>query len=461
MGRDSGRRPHAAPIDDRRELSAWALYSWANHAWVTTVGTVLIGPWLLALAGNAAGAGGTLFSVLGWHLHPDAYPSLVIAVAALLQVVTLPALGAAADALNAKRRLLMLTCGAGSVITALLATTGGSAWLYAGVLFLAGNVVFGATDVVYNAFLPQISSAGERDRVSSRGYAVGYLGAGLLLALNLVTLRLHGALGIGETTAVRACYVTAALWWAVFGAVAIARIRERGAARPGPGRVGMGLAELRATVAELRNRPHTTRYLLGYLFFSDAISAVIALSSTYITHELFASNASAAAPFLFSLILLIQFIAVVGSLLFARVAAHIGTKNAVLAALVVWCLVIVYAYAALHTKTEAVAMGVVIALVLGGSQALARSLYSQMVPRGREATFFGFYEVCDRGTSWIAPLLFTLVVNATGSFRQAILSLIALFVLGFVLVAATNVDRARAEGGTGGAPATVPEPSAP
>jgi UMF1 family MFS transporter len=113
--------------------------------------------------------------------------------------------------------------------------------------------------------------------------------------------------------------------------------------------------------------------------------------------------------------------------------------------LVIWCFVVAYAYLALRSKGEAVFMGIVLALVLGGSQALSRSLYSQMVPRGREATFFGLYEICDRGTSWLAPLLFTLVVNTTGSFRQAILSLMALFLVGLVLLARTDTDQARAE----------------
>jgi UMF1 family MFS transporter len=191
--------------------------------------------------------------------------------------------------------------------------------------------------------------------------------------------------------------------------------------------------------------PNAFRYLLAYLFYSDAISAVIGLSSTYITHELYNDSATKASSFLFELILLIQFIAIGGSLLFARIARIFGTKRTIVIALVIWCFVIIYAYVSLRSKTEAVAMGVLIAIVLGGSQALSRSLYSQMVPRGREATFFGLYEICDQGTSWMAPLLFTLVVNETGSFRQAILSLIALFVVGLVLLLFTDTDRAQVE----------------
>jgi UMF1 family MFS transporter len=420
------------------------MYSFANHAWVTTVGTVLIGPWLLALAKSAAGSShATLFSIFGWHLSAAAYPSFVLAVAALVQVLVLPALGASADALAAKKRILAFTCGLGSFITALLATTGGSQWLYAGLVFVAGNIVFGASDVVYNAFLPQLTSAERRDHASSRGFAIGYLGSGLLLAINLALLKLHGSLGISQATAVRICYVEAGIWWAIFGFYAIAGLRERGAA--GAGRAAHGLRELRDTLRVLRGMPNAFRYLIAYLFFSDAISAVIGLSSTYITHELYNDNATKASSFLFELILLIQFIAIGGSLLFARVARSLGTKRTIMVTLVIWCFVIVYAYLALHSRTEAVVMGVVLALVLGGSQALSRSLYSQMVPRGREATFFGLYEICDRGTSWLAPLLFTVVVNITGSFRQAILSLIALFVVGLVLLSTADTDRAREE----------------
>lgn len=419
------------------------MYSFANHGWVTTVGTVLIGPWLLALGKNAAGSNdATLFAIFGWHLSAAAYPSFIIAVAAVLQVLVLPALGASADALSAKKRLLFLTCALGSLVTALLATTGGSMWLYAGVLFLLGNVIFGATDVVNNAFLPQLASPARRNAASSHGFAIGYLGAGLLLALNLALLKIHGALGMSQAAAVRICFLQAALWWFLIGFWAISGFTERGAAT---GRAGHGFGELRQALRQLRSMPNAFRYLLAYLFYSDAISAVIGLSSTYITHELYHDSATKASSFLFELILLIQFIAVGGSLLFARAARIFGTKRTIVIALVIWCFVIVYAYVSLRSKAEAVAMGVLIGLVLGGSQALSRALYAQMVPRGREATFFGLYEICDKGTSWMAPLLFTLVVNETGSFRQAILSLVALFVIGLILLLLTDTDRARVE----------------
>jgi UMF1 family MFS transporter len=199
------------------------------------------------------------------------------------------------------------------------------------------------------------------------------------------------------------------------------------------------------TVRLILGMPQTRRYLAAYLLFSDAISAVIGLSSTFITHELFGNSASRAATFLFALILLIQFVAMAGALAFAKLAAQIGAKRALLLGLAIWCAVILYTYAALHSKAQAVAAGVVIGTVLGGSQALARSLWSQLIPAGREAAFFGILEVANEGTAWVAPLLFTIVVNATGSYHQAILSLIVLFVAGGALLAITDLDAALLE----------------
>ncbi|HEY6740299.1 MAG TPA: MFS transporter [Actinopolymorphaceae bacterium] len=433
---------------ERREVTRWAMYSWANHGWVTTVGTVLIGPWLLSLATSAAGSGSaTLVAIGPLALSAAAYPSFMITVASLLQVVFLPMFGAAADARGHRRRLLSWTCGLGALISVLLATTGGDAWLYAGVLFLLGTIVFGATDVVYNSFLPYLVPPERRDWASGRGFALGYLGAGLLLALNLAMLQFHEVVGVDRETAVRLCFASAGVWWAGFGFWAIAGVREHGEVlspeHRRPSRTG--LRELRAVLAELRGMPQAIRFLIAFLFIADGVSAVTTLASTYITHEIFDSDASAAATFLFALILMIQFVAVGGSVLWARVSPRLGTKRTIMVMLVLWCGVVVYAYAAMRTQAEAVVLGLVIGLVIGGTQSLTRALFSQLIPRGRESAFFGLYAIVDKGTSWVAPLLFTVIVNATGSFRQAILSLILMFLVGIVVLARTDIDRARAE----------------
>lgn len=425
--------------DDRREVRGWSMYAWANHGWVTTVGTVLIGPWLLTLATHHGTDRTVLFRIGPLVLHADAYPSAVISTAALLQLLVLPAIGAMADSARSPRRWVMAACLAGSAVAALLATSSGREWLYAGLLYLGGTVIFGASDIVYNSFLPKIASPQRRDTVSSMGFAYGYTGAGVLLAIDLAFIDLHKALGISRAAAVRGSFVSAGIWWAGFGVWALRRLRDR--PPPARGSVGTPWQRLAQAVNMLRSLPFTRRYLAAYLLFADAISAVISLSATFITHELFHNSASAASGFLFALILAIQFIAMGGSLLFGRIASVLGAKPTILIGIVVWCAIIAYAYGDLHTKADAVGVGIAIGVVLGGTQSLARSLYSQLVPTGLEATFFGIFEVANQGTSWIAPLLFTVVVDVTGSFRQAILSLMVLFVGGGLLLAATKIGR--------------------
>ena len=438
-------------VDDRRQVAAWSLYNWANHGWAAPVSAVLIGPWMLALATHAVGKHGRLISLGPLHLQAVAYPSAMLSVAAVLQFFLLPMVGAAADVHHAKRRWLGAACISGSAVCGALAMTGGSEWLLAGLLFLAGSVIEGTSNLVWNGMLPEIAEPGRRDAVSGQGTSIGYLGAGILLALELAFTDAHQVVGLSKASAVRVCFLLAGIWWSGFGLVALRRLNppsrllsSQGGPRP-PGtdatRAGAIVAQLRAGYRLLNGMPQALRFVIAYLCFGDAVSAVISLSSTFLTHQLFNDNTNEASTFLFALILLVQFVAIGGALLFARVARRTGTKRALLINLVIWFLVIVFAYAILDTQAEAVVMGVAIGLALGGATALARSMFAQMIPAGTEATFFALFEVCSQGTSWLAPLLFTIVVNITGSFRQAILSLISLFAVGFVLLWRVDVDQ--------------------
>jgi UMF1 family MFS transporter len=290
-----------------------------------------------------------------------------------------------------------------------------------------------------------------RDRVSSRGYALGYLGGGLLLAANLALVTAAETLGISKGMAVRASLASAGIWWAGFAAITFTRLRSRPASKsPPPGRsyLALGVGELANSFRQLRRLPQTLRYLLGYMAFNDGIQTVISISSVFLAQELFvAKGKPASESFLIGLILMVQFVAFAGALIFERIASLVGTKRAILASLVLWTGVVVYAYGFLETVTQAWVMGAVIALVLGGSQALSRSLFSQMIPAGYEGSFFGLYEISERGTSWIGPLLFGIVVSVTNSYREAILSLIVLFVIGMVVLLVTDTDRAIRDAG--------------
>jgi len=305
---------------------------------------------------------------------------------------------------------------------------------------------------MYNAYLPEIVSPDRADAVSSRGFALGYLGGGLLLALNLVLVLLK-PFGLTTGLSIRLSLLSAGLWWGGFALITFTRLRTRQPARlPPAGQrlLTVGFREVGATFREFRRHPYTLRYLLGYLLYNDGIQTVIGLAAVFLTQELFIARGrdeGEAQSFVIVVFLLVQFVAFFGALGFGRLASWIGTKRAILVSLVLWSGVIVYAYALLQTTTQALVMSAVIATVLGGSQALSRSLFARMIPPHRETSFFSFHEISERGTSWIGPFLFGVIVSATGSYRLALLSLIVLFLAGMIGLALTDTDRAIREAG--------------
>lgn len=432
---------------DRRARRGWILYDVANSAFVTTVVTALGGPYLTALAEDAAGPGGRV-DLFAWDPRAGSLYAYVTSASVVLQVLLLPLLGAVADRARGKHRLLAAATVVGVLATVAFALATG--WRSAALALVVANVAFGAAIVAYNAFLADVAAPEERDKVSSHGFAAGYLGGAAVLALALLAISFGPGLGLSTGTVVRVSVVAAGVWWAVFGLVAVRRLSTVGVAgAPLPGSLGQGLRtsfrDLREVGRELRRLPLTARFLGAFLLFNDAIQAVVALASVFLTQELYVAkgrDADDATSFLLALILMIQVVAVLGALAFARLAARVGTKPALLVSLAGWVGVVLYAYLALSTTGQAWALGAVIALVLGGSQALARSLFSRMIPAGRQAAFFGLYELAERGTAWIGTLIFAVVVDVTGSYRLALLSLLVLFVSGGGLLVATDTDAA-------------------
>jgi UMF1 family MFS transporter len=434
-------------INDRREVFGWLVYDWANSAFSTTVITVLAGPYLTALAQAVHGDNGVIWQLgpLGAVTAKSFFP-FCIALSVFLQVVLLPWLGAMADFTTLKKPLMAALCYVGVAATCLMFFVTEGRFVAGGVLLILANLAFGAALVLYNSFLNDVASADRRDLVSSRGYAAGYLGGGLLLAVNLGMVQGADALGIPRALAVRLALLSAGLWWGGFALITFRRLVTRHPVRTRPAGqslIRMGVAGLASTWRELRRLPLTLRYLLAYMSFNDGIQTVISVASVFLAQELFvARGLPADETFLIGIVLMVQFVAFGGALLFERIARVIGTRHAILLSLILWTGVLVYAYGFLETTTQAWGMGAVIATVLGGSQALSRSLFSRMISAGHEASFFAVYEISERGTSWIGPLLFGIVVGATDSYRQALLSLIVLFAVGMILLAATDTDRA-------------------
>jgi UMF1 family MFS transporter len=427
----------------RREQWGWYCYDWANSAFYTSVVTVFLGPYITSIAKSAAADG---------HIYPFSIPvaaqslwPYLVSLSVLSQVIFMPLVGAIADYGRRKRELLGILAFTGAGATIAMYWLDGGRWAFGSAMFLLANLAFGASIVLYNSFLPEIAPADARDSVSSTGWGFGYLGGGILLALHLFLFSNAEAWGLDGSVAVRIALGTSGLWWAAFTLITIATLRNRGPQKsppPGQSLVGAGVRQLGFTLREVIKLPQTLLFLVAYLIYNDAIQTVIAMAAQFGSEELHLDLAV-----LTSAILLTQIVAFGGALAFNQLAARIGSRHAVMAALVVWVGTLIYAYLGVKTKAEFYAMAAVIGVVLGGSQALSRSIFSFMIPKGHEAEYYSVYEISDKGTSWLGPLFFGLALQWTGSFRVAILSLIIFFLGGLVLLARVDVVRAAREAG--------------
>jgi UMF1 family MFS transporter len=441
MNPQAAQNIHAALPYSKREQRGWYMYDWANATFHSTVVTLFLGPYLTVLAKAAAGADGRVHP-LGIPVDPRSWWGYLISVSVVTQIFVLPIAGTIADFSPNKKRLLAWFAYTGALATGAMFFLEGAEYLAGGVLFLIANLAFGAAMVVYNSFLPDIAPPEKRDAVSSTGWGIGYLAGGLLLALNLVLFTRAKGFGISESMAVRINLASSGIWWAVFCVFPMITLRRRPASRTRSRGQGLldSFQEFAGTLRDMRHYPQTLRFLIAFLLYSDAVQAVIALSAQFGSDELKISMTD-----LTEVILMVQFIAFFGSFLFDWIAKWIGAKPAVIVSLVIWTGVLISMYVSVRTEAQFFIVAAVVGLVLGGTQALSRSLFSLMIPKGREAEYFGIYEISDKGTSWLCPLLFGLALQFTGSYRISILSLITFFLAGLLVLLTVNVRHAAAE----------------
>jgi len=485
-------------VNDKREIFGWAMYDWANSAFSTTVVTVFLGPYLTSITKAGADAQGFVY-LFNYPVKFDSYFTFLISASVLLQVTILPILGALADYSHVRKQLMQLFAVLGSAATmAMFFITPGGHW-FAGLLFIIANIAFGASMVFYNSYLPSIASEDKRDSVSSYGWAMGYLGGGLLLLLNLIVFLFKDKLGLDSSMVARICLASAGVWWLVFSSFTFTRLRARHAMRslpagenyftigfkqlsdlmnfprssvtilmmlpllipvllmlrlpiwvallPGAGPIAIMIIFM---IKKSRTLPEAMKFLAAYLLYNDGVQTVISISAIFAANELGMESTQ-----LILVILMIQFVAFLGALGFGRVAEKIGTKQAILVSLVIWSGVTIYAFAGM--KNMALVMGIqerqlefwglgfVLALVLGGSQALSRSLFAQMIPADQEAEFYSFYEISERGTSWLGTFTFGVVNQVFSSLRLGILSIILFFIAGLIILPFVNVSKAIAD----------------
>lgn len=445
-------RDDAAALERRRQQKAWNWYDWANSAYYTTVLTVMFAPYMITVASRAAGCPPSVgsctrtVSVLGLHLAAGSLPSYLTSFATISSALLLPVVGAFVDRSAHKKRHMAAFAWTGSAFAALLFFLRGDNWQLGAVAVVLSSILAGCSLVSYYAILVDISTEEERDRASSRGWAWGYIGGGLLLLVDLVVFLGHHRFGISQELAVRVSLLSAAVWWAAFTIIPAVRLRNHAPRNLVPERgtlVQRSFGQLWATLRELRAYPMTMTFLLAYLFYNDGIQTVINSASIYGAKQLGFGQS-----ILIAAILMIQFVAWGGALFFGRLAARYGAYRSILWGTYAWMLIVVLAmFLPRRQVLLFLAMGVAIAIVMGGTQALSRSFFSLLIPHGREGEYFALYNACERGTSWFGTLLFGLVFQLTGSYRPAIVALVVFFVLGAFFLHRLDPQRGIREAG--------------
>ena len=411
----------------RPELRAWAMYDWANSAVQTTI-IAAVFPIYFQKVSAAGMPGAEATSRFAWAT------TIAIVIVALVA----PVLGAVADRTPIKKRLLAVFLGVGAASTAAMFFLSRGDWLLALILFVITNVGVASSIVFYDSLLPHIVVGDEVHRVSTAGYALGYLGGGVLLAINIVMMSNPSWFFLPDRdTAVRASLASVAVWWVLFSIPLFRRVPEPLLAHE-PGRVEIGAAfrQLLGTLTELRRYRDAFLLLLAFLIYNDGIQTIIRMATTYGTEIGIDENAMIAA------LLITQFIGVPFGFLFGAFAGKIGAKPAVFVGLAVYAFITVFGYF-MQNATHFFALAAAVGIVQGGTQALSRSLFASMIPKAKSSEFFAFFGVFERYAGVLGPAMFAWVVTRSGTSRNAILSVLGFFVVGGLLLLLVNVERGR------------------
>jgi UMF1 family MFS transporter len=415
---------------DRPELRAWAMYDWASSAMWTTIMVAVFPIYFVKVAGAELAESGATQRLATVN-------SLALVIVALLS----PILGAMSDYRGTKKRLLALFMSLSvAAILGMFFIQRGDLDL-ASILFTISLVGVTGSYVFYEALLPHIARPGEIDRVSTAGYALGYVGGGVLLALNLAWIQrpdwfgLPSGPGLSEhqaTLPVRLAFVSVAVWWVVFSLPLFRKVPEplpqlRTDERRGQNPVRAAFTRLKETFRELRIYRNAFLMLLAFLIYNDGIQTIIKMATAYGTELGIGQNA------LIGAILLVQFVGIPCSFLFGMLAGGIGAKRALFLGLVAYTVISLLGYF-MKTATHFYLLAGLVGMVQGGTQALSRSLFASMIPRHKSGEFFGFYSVFEKFAGIFGPLIFAGTIAATGSSRNAILSVILFFAVGALLL---------------------------
>jgi len=430
--------------NDKKSIFGWCMYDWANSAYITTVHAAL-----LPIYFKEGIVGDRGVTILGLEFEATELWGYMVGSAALIVFLFAPVLGSVADFSSAKKRFLIGFAYFGSLFATLLFICNpGDLWLTI-VLYISSQVCFVGGNVFYDSFLPHIASEDKLDSISARGYAFGYVGGSLQFGLSLIFVTMHDTFGISQTMAVRICMAMTGIWWAGWTIIPLILLREDRTTQLLPeayqnrprifAYLSVGINRTIATARKVGHFKHLSLFVIAYMVYNDGAHTVTSMAAIYGKGELGLESTQ-----LMITLLLVQVVAIGGALIFGVLAKRIGTKQAVMVSLVLWSCVVIYGYF-IHSATEFFILGMVVGLVLGGTQALSRSFYGAMIPEQASAEFYGFFSVFSKFSAILGPMTFGLIKQVTGSARSAIISIIVFFIVGLVLLAFVNEEKAKAE----------------
>ncbi len=419
------------------------MYDFANSAFATTILAVIFNQYFATVvAGGERG-----IEILGFRIHGASFFTFAVSVSMAISAVVAPFLGAVADASASKKRFLMVFCYTAVLFTGLLYFVHAGNYWRGAIFFIIANIGFAGGNVYYNAFLPEISTDQNIGRISGLGWALGYIGGGALLAINLVMLKYPEWLGfpVGHFT-VQDCFFSVALWWLIFSLPTFLLLQERAQKASLSSERGYfreGYRRLQYTFGRIKTFKELTKFLVAYLIYNDGIETVIIMASIFGADVLGMETGEIILFFL-----MIQGIAFFGSLAFGYLADAIGNKRTVMISLGIWSLIVIWAFQLgifWDPKTEYWILGVLAALVLGGSQAASRSLQGIFTPDANSAEFFGFFAISGKFASVFGPLIYGILIAITGSVQSGILSILLFFIVGMAILWTVNEKKGMEE----------------
>lgn len=416
---------------DTKLQRSWMMYDWANSAFATTIMAAVFPIFYNSVAAANLSEGAA-----------TSYYSFTQSIAVLIVAVMAPILGAIADYSAAKMKFLRFFAYMGMAGSILLFTVNEGNYILASLLFIIASVGFSGGNVFYDAFLPHVTNKDDMDRVSTKAYAFGYIGGGILLAINLLMIMKYSWFGLPSSKeATQLAFVSVGLWWFIFSIPLFKNLKEEKVVNQGKrtkSYVAIGFSRIGETFKTLKYYKQLLIFIIAFWMFSDGISTIIRMATFYGATIGIGQNDLIAA------LLITQFVGIPCTLFFSKLAKWISAKKALTLALMVYVVIVILGYfmtSALHFYLLAVCVGT----VQGGAQALSRSIFARMIPHNKHAEFFGFYGITSKFAAIIGPAVFGITAGLTDNSRLGILSLIVFFVIGIVLLQLVNIEKGEQE----------------